>query len=298
MWRHRITLTAAAVVAVLATAPAAWAGRPGEAIYGDINGDRRTDRVTLGGGTTHGCAVDVALGHPAGGYGKPTSHAYPVPGVPDAYCPDLGVLVDLGGDGTVELVLAWFDGAPPGHAGDLLALRDFAPVGGFRAVFQPSYLGAADFDGDGRLDLYEWTDQGEGFVTLLNTADGKLVPGPLRWCSPHYAPDVRLADFEADGDTELLVSYQEACADAASGVSVLRGDGSRIDLERDVTATNQWSVQVLDANGDGRPDVRTTDGAGTVHHHLSRRDGGFDLGPRGQPGATGRPRTGVPTARW
>lgn len=280
---RRRTTARIAIAAVLATSGAATvaiqpatAGRPGRSFYGDLNHDGLPDRVTLAVAPPDRCAVRVERRRPGGGYRTPRTYDYPEPGGGGfGACPDLGVVVDLGGDGRVELVLGWFAGRPPGADHDLLVLRGFAPAGGFPAVFQPSFLGTAEFDGDDRTDVYEWTDQGEGFRSYLNGPDGRLVPGPVQWCflGP---PQVELADFQHNRRADVAIAYSQGCDGSASGVVVVRDDGSPVHLERDPSGAHQWSMDVRDVNQDRRPDVRTEDRlTGAVTHHLGRGDGTF-----------------------
>ncbi|WP_326562877.1 Ig-like domain-containing protein [Micromonospora sp. NBC_01796] len=279
MWRKRITVLAVAVaMALVGAAPAAIAGYQGEPLYGDLNGDGIVDRAVLTGGGPGQCGVQVALGNGSGGYGTATTHLYDNPDNEYDHCPDMGVVVDLGGDGTVELVLAWFDGRPPGVDSDLLVLRDYQPVAGFDAIYQPSYIGLADFNGDGRQDVYEWTDQGDGFLTYLNTASGQLVPGPVKWpCG--WDPDYVLADFNRNGATDVVISYAGGC-EYETGVVVVLDNGAVVDLEGDPVGDSYWGVAVLDANGDGIPDVRTTDvTTGEVTHFIGNGRGGFGAAP-------------------
>ena len=240
MWRKRITVLAVATaMAIIGAAPAALAGYQGEPLFGDLNGDGIADRAILDGGGPTECGVQVALGNGSGGYGPATTYTYEAPG-DYVHCPDMGVVVDLGGDGTVELVLAWFDGRPPGVETDLLVLRDYQPVGGFDAIYQPSYIGLADFNGDGRQDVYQWTDQGAGFLTYLNTASGQLVPGPVKWpCG--WAPDYRLADFNRNGASDVLISYAGDCGEYDTGVVVVLDNGTVVHLEGDPAGDDYWS---------------------------------------------------------
>ena len=161
----------------------------GEPLSGDIDGNGVADRATLTKTSPATCDVVVELGLGGGRYGPKTTYSYPEPRNEEfdfGYCPDMGVIVDLGGDGVSELVLAWFDGSPdPENLGDLLVLENFQPVAGFSAIYQPSEIGLAEFNGDGLADVYEWTDQGDGFQSWLNTPGGELVEGP---CGPAAAP--------------------------------------------------------------------------------------------------------------
>jgi hypothetical protein len=260
----------------------AWAGGQGDPLLGDLNGDGIADRATLV-ETAAQCDVQVELGNASGGYGPPTTHSYPKPGTGIAYCPDMGVIVDLGGDGTAELVLAWFAGRPPGVDTDLLVLRDYTPAGGFVAmVDQPSFIGVADFNGDGLTDVYQWTDQGDGFHTYLNTPSSQLVRGPL-WISCIDAPNYELADFDGDGATDVVMGYvMYGCPSPlpSIGVVVLLDDGTKVPLQDGDATPGYWTVDVVDADRDGVPDVKTTNlETGEVSHFIGNGDGTFTAAP-------------------
>ncbi|MEV4760384.1 FG-GAP-like repeat-containing protein [Micromonospora sp. NPDC049559] len=282
MWSRRIgamlaTMISTVVVAEVAATDARAA--PADPIYGDLNGDHLMDRVTLGVAPPNRCGVTVELGLVGGGYQAPRRYSYPEPGGASlGACPDMGVAVDLGGDGVVELVLAWFDGRPPGYLNDLLVLRNYTPVAGFRAIYQPSSIGLADFNGDGLQDVYEWTDQGDGFVTYLNTSAGTLVPGPVHWCSGR--PQFVLADFDRDGGMDVVIAYYEGCGAYFSGVVVVLDDGTVVHVEADVLGEAIWRVGVEDFNGDTIPDLVTENLAtGEIIHHMNNGYAVFTPGP-------------------
>jgi hypothetical protein len=280
MWARRIALVVAtATVAALGVTAPARAGAQDQPIVADVNGDGLADRNTLGRASGSGeCVVQVELGLPGGGHGP--VHTYPYLSAP--YCPDMGVGINLDDDAPDELVVAWFAGRPPGIPHDLLALDNFAVSAGFRAIFQPSYVGTADFDGDGRQDIYEWTDQGDGFATYLNTGTGALTPGPVRYCSGR--PDFRLADVDEDGATDVVIAYIEGCGEYFTGVVVVLDDGTVVDLHGDPYGDDLWTVDVLDANGDTHPDVRTTSlVTGTQTLFLGTGTGDFHPAPTAVP---------------
>lgn len=274
-----VAVLAMGVTGILPAGPA-WSAGAGEPFYGDLDRDGRIDRVTLVAAPANGCPVRVERGRAGGGYRPARTYYYPEPGEGGiGGCADMGVVVDLGGDGRVELVVAWFAGRPPGVDVDLLVLRNFTPAGGFTAIFQPSFIGTADFNGDGRLDVYEWTDQGEGFRSFLNMPDGRLVPGPVRWCFFNL-PDVEIADFQRNGRADVAIAYTQGCDGWSTGVVVVRDDGSPVHLEEDPDGEQRWSMTVGDFNGDRRPDVRTVNEVtGEVTHHLGRGDGTFVESP-------------------
>jgi hypothetical protein len=277
MWGKRIaTMTAVVALATVgAMAPdTAWAGGQGDWLRGDLNRDGLVDRAALGVATSGDCTVSVHLGRPGGTYLPATTYRYLRPPNAESGCPDLGVAVDLGGDGITELLVGWFSGRPPTMAHDLLVLRNFRVATGFQAIFQPSYLGLADFNGDRRQDLYEWTDQGEGFVTYLNTATGGLTAGPVRWCSGR--PEFRLADLNRNGAMDVVIAYTEGCGAYFSGVVVLLDNGTAVHLEGDVDGMAFWTVAVSDVNRDHILDVVTANQVtGRIDHFIGRGDGTF-----------------------
>jgi hypothetical protein len=280
---RRITTWAAGVPALAAlgtaglvgTAGPAGADYAGDPLYGDLNGDGLEDRAVL---TDEGatCGVGVQLGNGSGSFGPLTTYHYDAPGADVAYCPDMGVIADLGGDGVSELVLAWFHGAPPGQA-DLLVLEDYAPAGGFDAIYQPSYIGTGEFNGDGLIDVYEWTDQGPSFVTFLNTPTGELVRGPMAFGGQSADNEYRFADFDGDGASDVVFPFIEHFADGRppEGVVVLLDDGTTVFLE-DTMPLAGWEVDVRDTDGDGDLDVRTIDNdTNELRIHLGNGDGTF-----------------------
>lgn len=280
--RPRIAVVAALAAFVTGTLPAgpAWSAGPNQPFYGDLDRDGYVDRITLVPLAANGCPVRVERGRAGGSYLPPRTYHYPEPGRAGAGgCADMGVAVDLGGDGQVELVLTWFAGRPPGVNTDLIVLRNFTPAGGFSAIFQPSYMGLADFNGDRRLDVYQWTDQGEGFRSFLNTANSQLVPGPVRWCF-YNLPDVEIADFQRNGRADVAIAYSQGCDGMSSGVVVVLDDGRPVLLEREPDGLETWSITVGDYNGDRIPDVRTTNEVtNVITTYLSRGDGTFVRSP-------------------
>ncbi|GAB3814884.1 FG-GAP repeat domain-containing protein [Micromonospora zhanjiangensis] len=277
-----ITVLAAVLFAVgVAAAPASADGR-NDPIAADLNGDGLTDRVTLDAvpGPVTNCAVVVELAKPGGGYQAPQPHVYlTLPGARN-YCPDLGTAVRVSSTRT-DLVVGWFSGRPPEAGSDLLVIRDFRVVGGAMGIFQPSVIGSADFNGDGRQDVYEWTDQGDGFQTFLTSGIGTLTRGPVRYCSGR--PDPHLADFNRNRATDVVLGYIEGCPGYTTGVVVILDDGRQVDLQRDTFGDRTWAVGVDDFNRDGRDDVVTTDDHGTVTHFFGNGDGTFVAGPRPSP---------------
>lgn len=156
-----------------AVSPISGNGRH-DALYGDVTQDGIPDRVMLGGadpiGDTSRCTLLVEPGLAAGGYGPAETHHYDGTSARlTGYCPDMGVVLPDG-----RIVVAGFLG------GDgLIVLSDFQRVGSYPTNTMPSFIGTEDFNGDGRADVWESTDQQDILTTYVRAADGSFTPGPL-----------------------------------------------------------------------------------------------------------------------
>ncbi|MFY1687621.1 Ig-like domain-containing protein [Plantactinospora sp. WMMB782] len=291
MWRRRTALVVVLVLVVVTggtvvwAPPAAWAGGRGEQIFGDVNGDTFTDRITLGLVQPDLCSVIVEYGTASGDYRLPVASVYLRPGGTGVgtRCPELGVAADLDVDRREELVLAWYPGPPPTVPYNLMILDDsFRPASGLlSAIFAPYYLGTEDFNGDGREDVYAVTDQGQGIETYLNQGDGTLVQGPTEWCA--IPIDYDLADFDLDGATDLVNSYTERCLSftVSTGVAVVLDDGTAQELQYDPLGVETWTSQVVNANGDRIPDIRTVSRlTGAIEFFIGTPSGIFVQSPR------------------
>ncbi|MEE6306092.1 Ig-like domain-containing protein [Plantactinospora veratri] len=291
-----VTITTAGWVGVVVAD--AVAGGPAEPIVADVNGDGRMDRVVLDlvtTGTATTCRAVVNLGLAGGGLGP--AHPYPFLSLPanEPNCPDMGVGLDLDTDPAAELAVTWFAGPPTTVAHTLLALDNFRVSRGFNAIFQPSFIGVADFDADRRLDIYEWTDQGEGFASYLNPGTGALVPGPVRYCSGPLTH--RLADFNRNRAMDVVIAYIEGCGAYFSGVVVILDDGSQRHLHSDVEGLTSWTVETGDVNRDGLVDVTTYNQlTNEITTFIGLGNGNFVRSPvavRDYPTVSGRRATGI-----
>jgi hypothetical protein len=276
----RVKRVLAALVAATAMttvlAQPAFAGGQGDPLLGDVNGDGRTDRATLVEFPNLECGVDVELGAVGGGFGPATRYTWPNTGH-WAYCPDMGVIFDLGGDGDSELLLAYFWGRPDGVDTDLILLEDFTPTGGFDAIAMPSFLGLENFNDDDLVDVYEYTDQSAAVITWLNTPSGQLVRGPVEAHGVSLSYD--FADFDRNGSTDLVAGFDgDASSTPASGVVVTLDDGERVVLRDD----DYYEVDALDANSDSKQDVRAekwNDPTPDVTHFIGDGRGHFTEAP-------------------
>ena len=126
----------------------------------------------------------------------------------------------------------------------------FASGGGF-----PWYVVAADFNGDGKLDLAVSNYGDNSLSVLLGNGDGTFQPPKTTTVGTNPA-QVAVGDFNNDGKLDLVVSSV-----GSNIVSVLLGNGDGTFLPAVVTpvGANPWYFTVGDFNGDGKLDLAVSD---------------------------------------
>lgn len=235
---------------------------------GDINGDGRLDLVAEG--FQRAC---VYLGDP----GEPSGFRFgPVtPGV------GLDVTIirtgDFNGDGLDDIVL----GAQTGYITDpdvRVFLSAASHPGGFEdmGVIRPGVQNhdfiAADFTGDGHLDLLVAGGPiDQAFVLLPGLGNGRFGPGRR-----HEAPGLVFAaalDMNGDGAVDLLVGDSRRHV-----VQVLINDGAGwFSPGSEFAAADPWRIAAGDLNGDGEPDIVS---AGMTQMQVLLSDGSAMAAPK------------------
>ncbi len=177
------------------------------------------------------------------------------------------VIVELGnGDGTFQAPLTASAGA------------------------SPSSTIAADFDGDGKIDLA--VVNGEGTVSiLLGNGNGTFQP-QSSLAVGSSAVGIVAADFNGDGKLDLAVGSGAE----GGGVYILlgNGDGTFESYTTDVTSTGVTYMVAGDFNRDGRLDLVYADGEG-LWFLQGNGDGTFEP-PVSIPGTLGNTITTLATA--
>lgn len=258
-------LALAAAAGLTATAAPATAAvvAVSRTVVGDITGDRRPDRITLGAdsaSSTATCSARVRPGLPGGGTSSGGAfRPLPVRGAVVLVCPDLATVVAGPTPGQARLAVAW-SSVPPVGGRSLQFFRWSAATqtwtydGGTTGQYQPSTLTARDIDGDGFGDLVETTDQGSG-VTVLT---GRASNYHQLWSSAPSSDDVlTFADFDHHGGTDLLDGHS-FFGTLHVGVTVVDGrTGTTVELVDDTTDSGStYTPQAVDVNHDGWLDVR------------------------------------------
>ena len=281
---------------------------------------RPSNRVTIAAALCAAlCAAPAALATPPlqfsevgvrAGLGREHPGAFSAP----PHAPG-GVAGDFDGDGAQDLFYATGGGSP-----DRLFINrrdgtfiDRAVPAGLARVHRAHGAAAADFDGDGSLDL---------FIPSAGPEEPGLPPpghlllyrgngdGTFTCCAPYRDPDGRLdrgaggmaaafGDYDLDGDLDLFVGNW---ASGIRGNVLFRNDGdggftevgARAGVADDLVLA--FAAQFVDLNGDRYPELIVAADFGTSRYYRNEGDGTFT--DRTISSRTGREANGMGSARW
>jgi hypothetical protein len=273
----RLLLVLALGLGVSAALPTAASAATFQTITADLNGDGIPDQVVLGQvGSSSTCTVTVSKGRTDGTFGAPKEHDYTSPEASAPFCPNIGAAVRVGNDKKFDIVGAISFGQ------DLIVLHNFQPDGVYRGIIQPDFIRASgDFDGDGRVDLVEGSDQVSEIEAVHNNADHTLSLGPIGDCTTFDGGgQYVLSDFNGDGGQDMLLSANCPPTMTPIRAEVLFGNGQpKVVLDSTTDFLASWTVFSIDVNYDGIPDagVIETSGTGvtTVKFFVNNGHGGF-----------------------
>ena len=238
----------------------------------DVNGDGKPDIVVANSCMDSECSntngsVSVLLGNGNGTFQAAVTYGS------GGYNAASVSVADVNGDGKPDLLVANYCAdvnCDDGSVGVLLGNGDGSfqaavtyPSGGYDA----SSVSVADVNGDGKPDLLvvnlcansSKNCPAGGVDVLLGNGDGTFQMAVAYSSGGWYATSVAVADVNADGKLDLLVSNEFAINDYNNGtVGVLLGNGDgtfQASVTYDSGGNAAVSVAAADVNGDGKPDL-------------------------------------------
>ncbi len=176
---------------------------------------------------------------------------------------------DFNGDGNQDLAGVGCGGA---YNGVLVFLGNgdgtfTASVSNSSVGFDPVGIAAADFNGDGKLDLAVITSFAPFMTVLLGNGDGTFTPGAAVSGLSYLPEQVAVGDFNGDGKADLVVSCQ-----SGGTLTVLLGNGDGTftpTVTSPSTGADPYAIAVGDFNGDGKTDLAVTTGGVSINNTVS-----------------------------
>ncbi|MHB1960166.1 MAG: FG-GAP repeat domain-containing protein [Acidobacteriaceae bacterium] len=165
------------------------------------------------------------------------------------------------GDNTVTILLGNGDGTFAEATGSPVSVG-----GGADSIV------AADFNGDGKLDLAVTNSTDNTLSILLGNGDGTFTPTPSRPVTGVTPFGLAVGDFNGDGKLDLAVANFNDNATILLG----NGDGTFTPAPAQPTTAQGFAIVTGDFNGDGKLDLATSNyGDSTVAVLLGNGDGTF-----------------------
>ena len=231
---------------------------------GDFNGDGKTDLAIASPNSGY---VRILLGNGDGTFA-----------VWDDYYSQYGEPIiaagDFNGDGKADLAVgSTFSDSVAimlGNGDGTFQAAQFISLGNAYGI---AGMVAADFNGDGKVDLAAVAYESGLLVVVLGNGDGSFQP-PVSYGVGNGPISLAVADFNGDGKPDLVVA-----SPVEAGVLVFLGNGDgtfapSVTYAAGGSAQYVASVTTGDFNGDGKQDIATAS-AGVVAMLLGNGDGTF-----------------------
>ena len=224
-------------------------GEPAGLAGGDLNGDGKIDLVSLNRGDNISIGLSDGTGH---------FTMQPNVSVGVAVNPVEVAFADINKDGKMDLAV------PSGFGFSILlgnGTGGFAPRTHFTTA-NSSSIRAADFDGDGNVDLAMVSEEINGKTSVVRGDGTGGFSAPLQLSLGNFPSDLAVADFNNDNKLDLAVAITRqdpSPSPQRSNIAVLLGNGAGAFGAQVNIASDRSSSRIIaaDLNGDTRPDLIT-----------------------------------------
>jgi hypothetical protein len=250
---------------------------PTSVAVGDFNGDGHPDLAVADG--DYDGTVSILRNNGDGTFAAPLIY-----GVGCCYASSVAV-GDFNGDGRPDLAVT--NDTDDGRLRILLGNGDgtFRNAGGYLAGIGPTFVTAADFDGNGHLDLA--IASAEEILVLRGNGSGAFgPPSDYYYKGGHGASTLAVADLDGDGHPDLAAAVTTFNPNRRGWVSVWRnkGDGTFQPNGGYGLLDRADAIVSGDLNADGRPDLAVSGGSTFSvllgqGNGLLQADGRYALGP-------------------
>jgi len=256
-----------------------------EMTAGDVNGDGKTDIVTIGVGGIH-----ILPGEGDGTFGEPS--ALPNAAIRQGVLAVSIVVADLDGDGNTDIAYTQTGMMPDKTFFNELDVQYGDGKGNFTTPviypstgFSPTAIRAADFNMDGKIDLVTGnasvTIGGSTVTVFLNQGSRAFSPSTPYFVGPLGAAaltvSLEVADVDNNGVPDLVVAEDGNGQASQSFVTVLRNDGTGAftTAAQYSTGTFLSDIATGDFDGDGELDIAVS---GSSMTYVFPGSGGGALG--------------------
>ena len=195
-------------------------------------------------------------------YGSPDGYSVERSEVLPTYSYGMGCLADLNRSGYLDLILSTkegdlqiFHGGPDGYSPQRTSR---IPLD----VDAASTINTADLNRNGYLDMVvtissHYQRGRESFYILYGGPDGYSLENAQKFLGGYTPGMIGIADFDNDGNLDLLVGAYSTNLTRELPAKIFRGDGQRIDLDNpiDFHADSAYQITALDINRNGYLDL-------------------------------------------